>query len=98
MAIYNHCKVACVHSKHGDQDDNKMNKLVFVNFLLIKIFPTLICQIHQNFVPYSMFINMQCVYTSQVWLCVCENNYVILIRPRTSTTLPEGQDTCTQIE
>ena len=31
-----------------DQDDDKMNTLAFVNFLLIKLFPTLI---RQNFAP-----------------------------------------------
>ena len=31
-----------------DRDDDKMNTLAFVNFLLIKLFPTLI---RQNFPP-----------------------------------------------
>ena len=43
-----------VRSKH----DNKMNTLAFVNFLLIKIFPTLI---HQNF-P-SKFCAIQYIHT-----------------------------------
>ena len=47
--IANYNKVACMHSKHDDQDDDKMNTLAFVNFLFVKIFPTLI--IHQNFLP-----------------------------------------------
>ena len=41
-------KGVCVRSMHDNQDDDKMNTLAFVNFLLIKIFPTLI---HQNFPP-----------------------------------------------
>ena len=36
-------KAACV-SKHDYQLDDKMNTLVFVNVLLLKIFPTLIRQ------------------------------------------------------
>ena len=36
VAITN--KAACVHSKHDDQDDDKMNTLAFINILLIKIF------------------------------------------------------------
>ena len=38
---------ACMHSEH---DDN-VNTLAFVNFLLIKNFPTLI---RQNFAPYGI--------------------------------------------
>ena len=37
-------KAACASSKHDDQNDNLMNTLAFVNFLLFKIFPTLIRQ------------------------------------------------------
>ena len=49
VAIIN--KVACAHSKHDDQDDDKMSTFAFISFLLIKIFPTLI---YQNF-PLSKF-------------------------------------------
>ena len=41
-------KMACVHSKHDNQDDDKVNTLAFVNFLLVKIFLT---QIHQISLP-----------------------------------------------
>ena len=41
-SMYN--KAACARSKHDDHDDDKINTLAFVNFLLVKIFPTLICQ------------------------------------------------------
>ena len=37
-------KAACASSKHDDQNDNLMNILAFVNFLLIKFFPNLIRQ------------------------------------------------------
>ena len=42
--IYIPNKVACASSKHDNQDNNKMNTLEFVNFLLVKVFPTLIYQ------------------------------------------------------
>ena len=62
--MYNN-KAACACSKHDDHDDDKMNTLAFVNFLLVKIFPILICQNfpnpnssknfhHQNFAPYGI--------------------------------------------
>ena len=37
-----------------DRDDDKMNTLAFINFLLVKLFPTLI---RQKFVPYGNHIN-----------------------------------------
>ena len=43
IAIAN--KVACARSKHDDQDDNIVNTLAFMNFLLVNIFPILIRQI-----------------------------------------------------
>ena len=49
VAIAN--KAVCALNKHEDQDDDKMNTLVFINLILIKIFPTLI---DQNF-PLSKF-------------------------------------------
>ena len=45
-------KVACAHSRHDDQDDNKMSTLAFINFLLVKIFLTLIWQ---SFPPSKIF-------------------------------------------
>ena len=38
-------------SKHDDHDDDKMNTLAFVNFLLVKFFPTLI----RRYFPPSKF-------------------------------------------
>ena len=58
-------KAVCTHSKH---DDNRMNILGFVNFLLTKIFPTVI---HQNFPPSKfcairyLMVNIVSNYTSQ---------------------------------
>ena len=48
VAICITIKAVCASSKHDDQNDNLMNTLAFVNFLHIKIFPTLI---HQYFPP-----------------------------------------------
>ena len=44
---------ACAVAKHDDDDDNKINTLAFVNFLLIKFFPYINIFHHQNFAPYA---------------------------------------------
>ena len=65
-------KAVCASSKHDDQNDNLMNTLAFVNFLLIKIFPTLICQYFppSNFAPYGIWHLCQDIYRlcNKMWL------------------------------
>ena len=53
--ITNKTTCACAVAKSDDQGEGKINPLAFVNFLFVKIFPTLIHQNfhHQNFVPYG---------------------------------------------
>ena len=57
----------CTYNRHDDQDDDKMNTLAFVNFLLVKIFPTLICQ----YFPLSKFCTIRYIAKISVVVLDC---------------------------